>query len=467
MLGWKILDGGEYEIGLRSLSEDEERLVLEVEERFKEKTRTKNISGEEDARDLVSRLVSDCSERAGFYTSDSQIEYLSESAYCHIYGFAFLSKLLEDDEIEEISIIGANKPAYIFLRNKGWKTVDAAFTTSDAIYESINKMAAKIGRRITLQNPRINAVLPDGSRLHASLPPLSAGEITIRKFRDSPFSPSELCTNDTLSANAMAFLSLAMQGDFSIILAGNTASGKTTTMNSLFSFVPFDERIILVEETPEINIFHPHQLRLVSNPEMNISLKDLVRDSLRMRPDRLVVGEVRSKEEVEALFDVLLGGQARGSYATFHAKSGKEALQRFRSFGINDADAGSIDLIVVQRRMLCYDRKKRKNYEVRRVVEISEVAGSGTGIPIVVPVFSSNHGSLSGSLSFNKKSNFVSRLAGELGLSEKEFSSELKEREKLISSMKQKDFSQSFSKIQKAFYGIDCRDDMGDEHDGE
>lgn len=466
MLGWKILDSGEYETGLRSLSEDEERLVLEVEERFKENARAKNVSGEEEARDLISRLVSECSERAGLYISDSQTEYLSESAYCHIYGFAFLSRLLEDDGIEEISIIGVNKPAYVFIRNSGWKSVDACFTSEDAIYGSINKMAAKIGRRITLQNPRINAVLPDGSRLHASLPPVSAGEITIRKFRDSPFSPSELCANNTISSAAMAFLSLAMQGDFSIILAGNTASGKTTTMNSLFSFVPFGERVILVEETPEISIRHPHQLRLVSNPEMGISLKDLVRDSLRMRPDRLVAGEVRSREEVEALFDVLLGGQARGSYATFHAKSAKEALQRFRSFGVSDADMASIDLVVVQRRMLCYDRKRRRNYEIRRVAEISEVAcsGGGTGCPAAVPVFSSGNRSFGNpvSLSFNKKSSFPSRLAGSLGLSNKEFASELREREKLILSIRQKNFSQSFSKIQKAFYGTDCEDEMGD-----
>jgi len=442
MLGWKILNGEEYKTGLRILSEHEEKFIDSVCERFKEETRAKRISNAEEAKELIEKIVRQEAHEKRVSISNSQEEYLTESAFCHAYGFAFISKLIEDDDIEEISVIGPDKPARIFIRNIGWKEVDACFTSENAIADLINRMASTIGRRITLQNPRLNAILPDGSRLHASLSPVSPGEITIRKFRDSPFSPVELCEH-TISKEAMALLSLAMQGNFSILVAGNTASGKTTTLNSLFSFIPFDERIVLVEETPELNIPHSHQLRLVSNYDMGIGLKDLVRDTLRMRPDRLIVGEVRGKEEIEALFDALLGGQARGCYATFHAQSGNEALQRLRAFGISNDDLQSIDLIIVQRRMLRYDRSKRKNYEIRKVTEISEVKGNSA-----VPLFYINK---SGEL-IAGKGTFEERIALDLNLSKKEFENELKERRALLH--KKYSFDEFFRKVQKELYGI-------------
>lgn len=444
MLGWKILDEGEYEVDLRKLSQEEENLILRVEEKFKEKSRLEKISDSEDAKELIKGLVLECAEDAELYLSDSQSRYISKSAFYHVYGYGFISCLLADGSIEEISIVGPNKPAYVYIRNVGWKTVNATFTEESKISEMINKMSAKIGRRITLQNPRINAVLPDGSRLHASLSPISKGEVTIRKFRENPFSPAELCANGTITKDAMAFLSLVMQGDFSVVFAGNTASGKTTTLNSLFSFVPLNERIVITEETPEINVPHPQVVSLVSNGEMGVFLKDLVYDSLRMRPDRLIVGEVRNRNEVEALFDVLLGGQARGSYATFHAQSGNEAVQRFKSFGISDADLPSIDILIVQRRLLYYDQKKRRNTEIRRVVEISEITKNGAQ-----PVF---HRSGS-DLVFNKKSSFYERICSDLNISVSELKSEMLSREKLFSSQNF-GFSRFISKAQKELYGL-------------
>ncbi|MBU0586096.1 CpaF/VirB11 family protein, partial [Candidatus Micrarchaeota archaeon] len=173
--------------------------------------------------------------------------------------------------------------------------------------------------------------------------------------------------------NGMAFLSMLMQSDSSVIIAGNTASGKTTTLNALFSFIPKNERVVITEETPEINVPHEQQVRLVANKDIGITLKDLVYDSLRMRPDRIIVGEVRNAEEVEALFDVMLGGQARGTYATFHAQSVHEGLLRMKKFGINDMDLRSIDVMVVQRRMLKYYGKSGGAKEERKITEICGV----------------------------------------------------------------------------------------------
>jgi Flp pilus assembly CpaF family ATPase len=445
LLGWRILKHGEYRLDLPRLSDSEEAAVAAVAEKFREAARTESMHTKDSARALMKRLLLEYATEKKIYLETDQAEYLGKIAYMHIYGFAFVEQLLNDNEIEEISIIGIDKPAYIYLRNKGWKSVNACFTEQQAIADVANKMARGIGRHITAQNPRINAMLPDGSRLHASLPPISHGELTIRKFRERPFSPKELCTNNTICMEALAYLSLLMQSDRSVIIAGNTASGKTTTLNALFSFVPCNERIVITEETPEINIPHLHQMRLVANQEMGVSLKELVYDSLRMRPDRMIVGEIRNAEEAEALFDVLLAGQARGSYATLHAQSAGEAVQRLLSFGINRMDINSIDCIVVQRRMLVYDRKKRKNTEVRRVTEIVEVGEKMT------PVFSYNREK--DVLERDRESVVIPEIAKTFGSTMKDLEGESKERQKLFSKLGS-DLQEFYAGVQKNLYGL-------------
>lgn len=440
MLGWRILEQGEYRLELPFISEDEERLVCAAQERFREETRTREAHGDEEGRRLVGSILEREAEAAGLFLERRQAGYLGEIAHMHICGFGFLEPLTKDPQIEEISVIGPNRPVYVFLRKRGWMSVNACFEDEKSIADMINRMSRGIGRHITMQNPRLDAMLPGGSRLHASLPPISQGEITIRKFRDRPFSPMELCGNKTMGLDEMAFLSVLMQCDFSILIAGNTASGKTTTLNALFSFVPMGERVIITEETPEISIPHHHQLRLVANRDMGIGLRDLVYDSLRMRPDRMIVGEERNREEAEALFDVLLAGQARGSYATFHAQSAQEALSRLRSMGIRESDLSSMDCIVVQRRMLEYDSRKRKTCEKRRVVEVFDV---GKKAPAA--------GCASKECRFEKSALFE-KAAGDFGLTIKEMRHELEARKRLIAKSGQ-DYAGSFAYVQKALYG--------------
>lgn len=444
MLGWRILSQGEYKLNIPELSDDEKKLILAVQERIKEIARLASAETEEECKKIINDAVKYCASQNGFYLNKTQITYLSEIAFMHIYGFGFLEPLINDNEIEEISIIGPNKPAYVYIRKIGWKKVNAIFETDAAISETINKMARVLGRHITMQNPRLDAILPNGSRLHASLPPVSDGEMTIRKFRQRPFSPKELCT-ELLAPEVMALLSMIMQCDFSLLIAGNTASGKTTTMNALFSFVPSTDRIIITEETPEINIPHKHQLRLVANKELGIGLKDLVYDSLRMRPDRMIVGEVRNKEETEALFDVLLAGQARGSYATFHAQSANEALSRLGGFGVRKDDLGSIDCIIVQRRMVEYDSKKRECREVRKITEIAEFSVDRN----MANVFYSN-----GKLAIEKCS-LLDKIAENFGLERDQAIDEIKKRKAMISNASM-DYLGFFKEVQEKLYGGEC-----------
>lgn len=445
MLGWKVLKEGEYKLNLPQLSQEEEAIVEIIEERFREAARAKELKKPEENKAFIKDLLLAVAEENGLLLDNDQADYLSSAAYLYIYGFAFLDYLIADHDIEEISVIGLNKPVYAYVRNQGWKSVNVCFTTEKAIADVVNKMARELGRHITLQNPRLDAMLPDGSRLHASLPPVSGGEITIRKFRARPFSPKELSDLGATTAEVLAFISLAMQGDNSVVVGGNTGSGKTTLLNALFSFVPANERVIIAEETPEINIPHAHQLRLVANRDMNITLKDLMYDTLRMRPDRMIVGEVRNKTEFEALFDVLLAGQARGCYATIHAQGSAEAVQRMKSFGITDTDLNAIDCLIIQRRMLVYDHKKRKNMEIRRMTEIAEISSHRVNL-----VFTREKG---GRLKFRKSERILEKTANSFNMSMSELMQEWRFRTQVIEKSPAA-FSDFFSNFQSKIHGL-------------
>ncbi len=442
MLGWKITKNGNYKIDLPPLSPDEERMVLAAEEKFRIIASERKIDSDNVERELASAIMKNADEE-GIILDLDQRRYLAKYAKMHIYGFAFLDELVQNDNIEEISVIGAGKPAYVFIRKKGWQMVNALFEDEKTLMDIVNKMSQGIGRRITLQQPRLDAMLPDGSRLHASLHPISHGEITIRKFRQVPFSPKEIIELGTIDYRAMAFLSMLMQTDSSVLVSGNTASGKTTTLNALFAFVPKNERVLITEETPEISIPHEHQVRLVANKDMGITLKDLVYDSLRMRPDRMIVGEVRNREEVEALFDVLLGGQARGAYATFHAQGADEAMLRLKKFGIDEMDLQAIDAIIVQRRLLLYNAKKKSATEIRKIIEIAEVNDKGTNC-----IFS-----LSKDKWVYKKGKLCKKIADSFRLNNNEFEAELCAREKWLKTANEKLY-EFFNNAQKKFYNL-------------
>ncbi len=298
---------------------------------------------------------------------------LVEAALSNVSGFGAFDFFLSDDSIEEISLSGLGQNVFVYKRGVGWLKTNCVVTSLDFAVNAVNKMARPLGRRLTFQTPRLNAQLPDGSRLHASIAPvcLNAIEVCIRKFREQPFSLPELVANNTISGDAAAFLWLALATDSSVLIAGNTGSGKTTLLNTLFSFVQQSDRIVITEDTPELTLLHPHCVRIVANEDIGLPLSELVKDTLRMRPDRVVIGEVRSRDEVKALFDSLLAGQARGSYATFHARSANEAVTRLLALGAEQQDLQALDLIVVIKRTPFFDRKLGKFTEVRRVTELS------------------------------------------------------------------------------------------------
>jgi len=351
------------------VSDAEERLIAKVVDMF--------IADEKKAAgpsSIWEALESCCAEN-NLDVEEEQKRYLLYITNMLVSGFGFISSILSNDNIEEIAVTGLGKerPVFTYEKNFGWLRTNAFFTDETTVKNLVNKMSQQLGRHVTLHKPRINAVLPDGSRLSAAFPPICHEPIvTLRKFREKPFTPVELVANSTISSEAMAFLWMAMQTDCSLLIAGNTGSGKTTLLNALFSFVPGNERIVITEETPEISIPHNHIAKIHVVENLGIRMSDLIVDTLRMRPDRIIIGEVRNSEEVSAFMDTLLAGQGKGSYATFHSNNAAEAIARLRKLGVSELDLGAIDLIIVQRRQNRVSLHSRPGEE-RRTTQICEV----------------------------------------------------------------------------------------------
>ncbi len=449
-LGWKSGNWkADYQLRLPRLSEEETGLVLEIAEEFRRETQKRDVKGEDDAKQLIRKLLASVCEEQGIELEEDQESYMVQAAYFQTFGLGFLEGLMSDQSLEEIALIGLERPVFVFVRGVGWKKTDVCIDSQDYFVSLVNRIGRNLGRRLTSQQPRLNAVLEDGSRLHASMPPISACELTIRRFGREPFSPFSLLASGTYDAKTMALLSLAVQADLSVIFAGNTASGKTSSLNAMLSFVPSSERMLLIEETPELSLPHPHQIRLLPFPEAGIGMVELVRDSLRMRPDRVVIGEVRTAEEARAFAESALSGQAKGCYATFHAQSARDALLRMRMMGCLEADLEGMDLFVVQRRVSAYDSKKRRLSEKRKVTEIAVSNPQDVLRPLPVYDGKSVHAAALSVL--------MEKICEGAELSRAALKGELAAREKFLRSFSKSrrlpTFEKSFEEIQKFAFG--------------
>ena len=325
--------------------------------------------------DVYFFLKSHCLENL-ILLNKSQREKFLELLEWESLGESVLTPLLADPDFEEIVINGANRPIMVYHVSFGWLETNARFTSEEKIRNVINKMASPLGRQLSFHTPLLNAVLKSGSRLNASMNPIAFSGInaTIRKFKENPLTPVDIVKGGTISGEAMAFLWLAMQTSCSILVCGNTGSGKTTTLNALFCFLPKDERIVVAEETPELLLPQSHTVKMNTAEQLNIGLGALIENTFRMRPDRVVVGEIRSPEEAKAFVNTMLAGQAKGSYGTFHAESAEEALERLVSFGIEERALASLDLILVQKRLGRIGKRGGSRREERKVVELCEIS---------------------------------------------------------------------------------------------
>ncbi len=297
-----------------------------------------------------------------------------------ILGYGPIQTLLDDPDITEVMV---NDPSTIFIERGGkiYKT-DRRFIDESHLLRVIDKIVAEVGRRIDESSPMVDARLPDGSRVNAIIHPLAIDgpKLTVRKFSQEPYSVADLIDFGTLDARAAKFLQACVEGKLNILISGGTGTGKTTLLNVVSSFVPGGERIITIEDAAELRLGQGHVLRLESRPaniegKGQVTIRDLVRNSLRMRPDRIIVGEVRGAEALDMLQAMNTGHE--GSLSTVHANSPRDALARLETMvlmagydipvrAIREQVASALDVIV---------HLARLRDGSRRVVQISQVDG--------------------------------------------------------------------------------------------
>ena len=313
------------------------------------------------------------------YNYSSRIQML-EWVIADIIGYGPLEPLLKDPEITEIMVNGYDK---IFVERFGLiERTSAKFENDAHVMRVIDRIVSPIGRRVDETSPMVDARLPSGYRINATIPPLSLDGpiLTIRKFAAEPFTVQDLIANGTLTVALSFFLKSCVEARINLVVSGGTGSGKTTFLNVLSSFVPVNERVITIEDTAELQLRQVHVVRLEKRPpniegKGEITIRHLVINALRMRPDRIVVGECRGGEAVDMLQAMNTGHD--GSMTTVHSNSPRDTLRRIETMvlmagmelplkAIREQVANSIELVVHLERVIDGTRK---------IVKVSEVQG--------------------------------------------------------------------------------------------
>ncbi len=340
---------------------DEALLRRRVEELVEEKLRSEKLPF---SRQMRNRLVSDMADE--------------------ILGFGPIEPLLRDPTVTEVMV---NRPDQVYCERFGkLELTDIQFRDHEHIRHVIDKIVTPLGRRVDESSPMVDARLPDGSRVNAIVPPLSLNGpvLTIRKFSVDPYTVEDLIGFGTMTQGMAAFLAACVKVKLNILVSGGSGAGKTTLLNVLSSFIPEGERVVTVEDAAELKLHQPHVVRLESRPpniegKGEIKIRDLVRNCLRMRPDRIVVGEVRGGEALDMLQAMNTGHE--GSISTIHSNSARDALARLETMvmmsgmdlpsrAIREQVAAAIHLIVQITRLSDGSRK------IASVCEIQGMEGN-------------------------------------------------------------------------------------------
>jgi pilus assembly protein CpaF len=309
-----------------------------------------------------------------------------------ILGYGPLEPLLRDDSVTEIMV---NEFDRVYVeRNGKLELSEVRFVDGSHVMRIIDKIVSQVGRRVDEASPMVDARLPDGSRVNAIIPPLAlkGPTLTIRKFSRDPYTVNDLITFGTLTARAAQLLAACVKGKLNILISGGTGTGKTTTLNAMSAFIPGDERIVTIEDAAELQLQQDHVITLESRPSNiegmgEIKIRELVRNALRMRPDRIIVGEVRGAETLDMLQAMNTGHE--GSLTTIHANSPRDALSRLETLvmtagvelphrAIREQIASAFDLLVQIQRLVDGSR---------RITHISEVLGMEADVVTLQDIF--------------------------------------------------------------------------------
>jgi pilus assembly protein CpaF len=309
-----------------------------------------------------------------------------------ILGYGPLEPFLQDETVTEIMVNGARD---VYIEREGvLQPADVAFSDDAHVLRIIDRIVSQVGRRVDEASPMVDARLPDGSRVNAIIPPLAlrGPTLTIRKFSQDPYTLADLAAFGTLTPTAASFLGACVRGKVNVLISGGTGSGKTTLLNALSAFVPGNERIVTIEDAAELQLQQRHVVALESRPpniegEGEIRIRELVRNALRMRPDRIIVGEVRGAETLDMLQAMNTGHE--GSLTTIHANTPRDALSRLETLvmtagvelphrAIREQIASAFDLLVQIQRLVDGSR---------RITHVSEVLGMESDVVTLQDIF--------------------------------------------------------------------------------
>ncbi|MDQ6695506.1 MAG: CpaF family protein [Chloroflexota bacterium] len=363
----------------------QQKLIAELDPKL-DLTRTDEV------RRQVEEIFNEILEHENILLTRVDRARLFEAVAAEILGFGPIEPLLKDNSINEIMVNGPNL-VYIERHGRLEKT-NIHFQNDEHVMRVIDRIVAPLGRRIDEASPYVDARLPDGSRVNAIIPPLALNGpvVTIRKFSKQPLTVDDLIRFGSMTPEMGTFLKACVEARLNIIVSGGTGSGKTTTLNVLSSFIPNDERIITVENAAELQLRQEHVVTLESRPANiegrgEVSIRDLVINCLRMRPDRIVVGECRGGETLDMLQAMNTGHD--GSLTTLHANTPRDAMSRMETMvlmagmelpvkAIREQIASAVDLIVQQDRM---------KDGTRKIVSVTEVQGMEGDVVVMQEIF--------------------------------------------------------------------------------
>jgi pilus assembly protein CpaF len=343
-------------------------------------------AGEPGEGDLNARIRELVEREAGVLDEGRRAALVARIAE-RAFGLGPLEPLLHDPEVDEVMVSGT-APVWIERAGRLERTA-VAFAREQDLRDAIERILAPLGRRVDEAEPLCDARLPDGSRVNVVLPPLALDgpALTIRRFRRRGFSPEDLVANGTMPRPLLEFLARAVRSRRTILVCGGTGSGKTTTLNALSTFIGAGERVVTIEDAAELRLRQPHVIRLEARPPNlegrgEVTIRQLVRNALRMRPDRIVVGEVRGPEALDMLMALNTGHE--GSLTTVHANSPPDALRRVETLAlmagvglphaaVREQLASALQLVVHQGRGA--DGRRRVE-SVAEVVRLGDAAGT-------------------------------------------------------------------------------------------
>jgi pilus assembly protein CpaF len=346
-------------------------------------------------REFIVQKLEQVYEQTQLRLADTLRQQIFRDVLDDLLGYGPIQPLLEDPNITEVMV---NGPKRVYTERKGKLTLtNVKFEDDEAVMRIIERIILPLGRRIDADNPTVDARLPDGSRVNAVIPPVSIDgpSITIRKFFTERLTVQQLIEFGSITAKMAEFLMACVVSRLNIVISGGTGSGKTTLLNILSGYIPEDERIVTIEDAAELQLHQDHIVRLETKPANidgtgSVTIRDLVRNSLRMRPDRIVVGECRGGEALDMLQAMNTGHD--GSLTTVHANSPRDALSRLETLSlmsgldmpisvIREQIASAVDVIVQQSRMKDGSRK---------VTFVTEVAGMEGNTIVMTDIFRFN-----------------------------------------------------------------------------